>query len=60
MDDRNVNYNNIRVADVWMDEFKFLFYDRLGKYEKPLVERLGDYGNTEERRALRKDLGGCK
>lgn len=25
---KNVNYNNIRVADVWMDEFKYLFYDR--------------------------------
>ena len=25
---REINKNNIRVAEVWMDDFKYLFYDR--------------------------------
>ncbi|CAM6053587.1 unnamed protein product [Sphagnum tenellum] len=30
---KNVAYNNIRVAQVWMDEFKFLYFDRKENYQ---------------------------
>lgn len=62
VDTKKVYGNNIRVAEVWMDEFKYLFYDRLGGIEKPLETRLsahGDYGDTSERKALRAKLQ-CK
>ena len=59
---KNVAYNNIRVAEVWMDEFKYLYYDRLGELDKPVDKRLEAYGLSKdiaERKKFREGLG-CK
>ena len=42
-----INRNNIRVAQVWLDEFKFLFFDRLGRFGQSPRDRLGDFGDVE-------------
>ena len=42
-----------------MDEFKYLFYGRLGQFDKPLDERLGTIGDLTDRKNLRNDLQ-CK
>lgn len=44
--------NSVRLAEVWMDEYKEYFYDRTGHNK-------GDFGNISERVQLRKDLN-CK
>ena len=44
--------NSIRLAEVWMDEYKKYYYDRIGN-------DLGDYGDISGRRNLRNDLQ-CK
>jgi len=57
--DKEINHNLIRVADVWMDEFKYLFYGRLGQFDKPLSERLGNVGDLSDRKELREKMQ-CK
>ena len=59
VEEKNINHNLIRLADVWMDDFKYLFYSRLGKFDSPLNERLGNVGDLSDRIALRKSLN-CK
>ena len=54
--DKEINHNLIRLAEVWMDDFKYLFYSRLGKFDQPLNERLGNVGDLSERKALREIL----
>ena len=36
-----------------MDEFKYLYYGRLGQFDKPLEERLGTVGDLTDRKNLR-------
>ena len=42
--------NTIRLAEVWLDDYKQNYYERL-QY------KLGDFGDVSERKALRKRLG---
>ena len=44
--------NSIRLAEVWMDDYKKYYYDRIGN-------DLGDYGDISSRRNLRQNLQ-CK
>ena len=49
-------YNYKRVAAVWMDNFKHLYYDRLGKTGGDLADNIGDFGDVSERLELREAL----
>jgi len=44
--------NSVRLAEVWMDDYKHYYYDRIGN-------ELGDYGDVSQRKQLRSDLQ-CK
>ena len=44
--------NSVRLAEVWMDDYKRYYYDRIG-------HELGDYGDISDRLELRKQLQ-CK
>ncbi|XP_023340384.1 polypeptide N-acetylgalactosaminyltransferase 5 isoform X2 [Eurytemora carolleeae] len=46
-------WNPIRVAEVWMDQYKYLYFDRLGNWDLPLNLRLGNFGDVSARKALR-------
>jgi len=47
-----VQRNSVRLAEVWLDEYKQYYYDRIGK-------NLGEFGDVESRKQLRKNLQ-CK
>ncbi|XP_041365394.1 polypeptide N-acetylgalactosaminyltransferase 5-like [Gigantopelta aegis] len=44
--------NCLRVAEVWMDEYKVLYHDRIFNRQKEL-----DFGDVSKRKDLRKSLG---
>ena len=44
--------NSVRLAEVWLDEFKQIYYDRINN-------KLGNFGDVTQRRELRDSLQ-CK
>ena len=52
-------YNYKRVAEVWMDEYKHLYYDRLGVTGAAEEDNIGTFGDLEDRKLLREKLQ-CK
>ena len=52
-----LTYNPIRVAMVWMDDYKYLYFDRFGRWDKPqLKNRIGKWGDVSERILMRERL----
>lgn len=49
-------YNYKRVAEVWMDEYKHLYYDRIGKTQSTVEENKGYFGDVKSRKQLRQQL----
>jgi len=49
-------YNYKRVAEVWMDDYKELYYHRLGKTGADRAENIGHFGDVTERKELRSSL----
>jgi len=49
-------YNYKRVAEVWMDEYKQLYYDRIGKTLSSEEENKGYFGDVTSRQELREQL----
>ena len=41
---------------VWMDDFKYLYLDRFARWDKPLANRIGQYGDITQRVLLRDRL----
>jgi len=54
-----INRNNKRVSEVWLDEYKYVYLDRLGRFESELAEKMREVGDVAERVELRRRLG-CK
>jgi len=49
-------YNYKRVAEVWMDEYKHLYFDRLGHTQSTEKENKGEFGDIQARKQLRENL----
>ena len=49
-------YNYKRVAEVWMDQYKHLYFDRLGMTGRPEEENIGQFGDVTNRKQLRESL----
>ena len=49
-------YNYKRVAEVWMDAHKILYFDRVGKTTSSLEENKGYFGDVAARKKLRENL----
>jgi len=52
-------YNYKRVAEVWMDDYKELYFDRVGHTTATLEENKGYFGEVASRIELRKSMD-CK
>jgi len=49
-------YNYKRVAEVWMDEYKHLYYDRLGTLGSTEADNVATFGDVQARKELRESL----
>jgi len=52
-------YNYKRVAAVWMDEYAWMYFDRLGVTGQSIAENIGHFGDVGDRLRLREGLE-CK